>query len=81
MGRLALDIMSKLLNSHNVSSDDFMEQKYKLPEGGMSTIPKPPGHVIIEHMLNDSKLLKKVKACETVVRQYNKSKSIFQLNS
>lgn len=63
MARLALNIMYQLFDSHVMSSEDFTDQQYQLPEGGVVTISKPPGHELLEHMLNDSLLLKKVWSC------------------
>ena len=56
MARLSLEILHQLLSSHVVSPDDFRQGEG--PQG--VALPKPPGHVILEHMLNDSPLLKKV---------------------
>ncbi len=66
MARLSLEILYQLLNSHVISPEDFMEQQYSFPAKSVKdppqvvALPKPPGHVILEHMLNDSSLLKKV---------------------
>ena len=67
MARLSLEILYQLLKAHVISPEDFTEQHYTLPSGAhqkmapVVALPKPPGHIILEHMLNDSALLKKVK--------------------
>ena len=60
VARLCLEVLHQLLLSHVMAPEDFTDQQYQLPEGGVVTLPKPPGHVILQHMLNDSLLLKKV---------------------
>lgn len=60
MARLSLEILYQLVVSHVLTPEDFAPQQYQLQDGGVVTLPKPPGHVILEHMLNDSSLLKKV---------------------
>lgn len=61
MSRLALDILHTLLISHELCAEDFSEeQRVKLPQGDTVQVPRPPGFTILEHMLSDSTLLKKV---------------------
>ncbi len=61
MGRLALDVLHTLLISYELSVEEFSEeQKVKLPQGDSVALPRPPGFTILEHMLSDSSLLKKV---------------------
>lgn len=60
VGRLALHIMHKLLVCHEISAEDFTEHQYKLPQGDIAIVPHLPGHIVLEHMLRDSPLLKKV---------------------
>lgn len=57
---LSLAILHKLLTSHEISPDDFTDQSYELSGGGVVTVPKPPGHTLLIHMMNDSQLLRKV---------------------
>ncbi len=57
---LALEILHKLLLSYEVSPEDFVNQYYDTPEMGGAMVPKQPGHTLLLHMLNDSKLLRKV---------------------
>ncbi len=57
---LALEILHKLLLSYEVSPEDFVSQYYDTPEMGGAMVPKQPGHTLLLHMLNDSKLLRKV---------------------
>ena len=61
VARLALEILKKLLSQHEISLDDF-SQSYDIPGGGRAALPlpKPPGHSLLVHMLNDSHLLRKV---------------------
>ena len=58
---LSLAILHKLLTSHEISPGDFTDQSYELPGGGVGTVPKPPGHTLLIHMMNDSQLLRKVR--------------------
>ena len=60
MASLALGILHKLLLSHEVTAEDFVDQFYNTPEMGGAMVPKQPGHTLLLHMLNDSKLLRKV---------------------
>ena len=67
MARLSLEILHQLLKAHVISPEDFTGQHYTLPSSAhqknpqLVALPKPPGHVILEHILNDSALLKKVR--------------------
>ena len=57
---LSLEVLHKLLSSHEISPDDFTDHSYELPGGGVALLPKPPGHSLLLHMMNDSQLLRKV---------------------
>ncbi|XP_064397234.1 nuclear pore complex protein Nup205-like isoform X2 [Halichondria panicea] len=59
---LALEILHKLLLSYEVSPEDFVNQYYDTPEMGGAMVPKQPGHTLLLHMLNDSKLLRKIRS-------------------
>ena len=59
VARLALEILKKLLDKHEISLDDFGNTSHDLG-GGMSSLPISPGHSLLVHMFNDSHLLKKV---------------------
>ena len=67
MAASVLEILHKLLSSHYVSLEDFAEVPVELPGGeGTATANKPPGHVLMVHMLNDSGMLKMVRFPYTV---------------
>ena len=55
-----MEVIYKLLSSHEVTPDDFVEQMYEASQGRMVPLPSQPGHVILHHLLNDSALLRKV---------------------
>ena len=60
-----MEILCQLVQSHHLSPEDFTPQQFQLADGTQVDLPRPPGHEILEHMLNDSLLLKKV--CAAVV--------------
>lgn len=55
----ALEILCKLMESHEVCVEDFLDQQVETP-GGKSVGYKPPGHTLLLHMLNETGLLKMV---------------------
>ncbi|XP_064596049.1 nuclear pore complex protein Nup205-like [Liolophura sinensis] len=55
----ALEILCKLMESHEVCLEDFLDQQVETP-GGKSVGYKPPGHTLLLHMLNETGLLKMV---------------------
>ncbi|XP_055955132.1 nuclear pore complex protein Nup205 [Patella vulgata] len=55
-----LEIMCKLLHEHEVKEIDFIDQVVEIQGGGAVSTNKPPGHVLLLHMLNDSGLLKMI---------------------
>ena len=73
----ALKILLKLVDQHELSSEDLIEQNYEILQGaagggvvggvggGHATqfikLPKPPGFNILLHLLNDTPLLRKVR--------------------
>ena len=60
VARLALEILKKLLDKHEISLDDFGNTSHDLGGGGVSSFPISTGHSLLVHMFNDSHLLKKV---------------------
>ena len=59
-GSLVLGILYKLLNDHQVSTDDFVDQYVEVQGKGTAPLCKPPGHTILIHMLNESPMFKTV---------------------
>ena len=49
-----------MISSHHVTAEDFVEQSYQLPGGGVVKLPQQPGHALLMHMMNDSILFRKV---------------------
>ena len=58
---LALDVLYKLLSSHEFTEDDFQDSTYQLPNREVATVPKSPGHSLLVHLMNNSQVLRKVK--------------------
>ena len=56
----ALDLFHKLVWQHQVAPEDFLEQMMELQGGGTVMANKPPGHSLLIHLLNDTRLLKMV---------------------
>ena len=63
----ALKVLHKMISSHHVTAEDFVEQSYQLPGGGVVKLPQQPGHALLMHMMNDSILFRKV---ETYTQQH-----------
>ena len=61
----ALEVLYKLLSSHELSPDHFSEQPFALADGTVAMAPQPPGHSLLVHMMNDSRLLRKVTSRDT----------------
>ncbi|ESP04618.1 hypothetical protein LOTGIDRAFT_237278 [Lottia gigantea] len=55
-----LEIMCKLLHEHEVKETDFIETVVERQGGGTVSTNKPPGHLLLLYMLNDSGLLKMI---------------------
>ena len=69
----ALKILLKLVDQHELSNEDLIDEHYEVPVpatvmGGVGgghmaqfvILPKPPGFNILLHLLNDTPLLRKV---------------------
>ena len=52
--------MHKLLSSHDISLEDFVDQQVEIQGEGPGIVQKPPGHTLMIHMLNDTSMLKMV---------------------
>ena len=61
VGASVLGILYKLLSTHQVAPEDFMEQVVEVQGEGATVTNKPPGHSILLHMLNDSPMLRMVR--------------------
>ncbi|XP_078583598.1 nuclear pore complex protein Nup205-like isoform X1 [Branchiostoma floridae x Branchiostoma japonicum] len=55
-----LQVLHKLLQYHEMSPEDFLDQTIEVQGGGTTIANKPPGHTLLIHMLNDSPLLKTI---------------------
>lgn len=55
-----MTVLLKLLETHELTPEDFVEQKYEISKGYFVTLPRQPGFVVLLHLLNDSPLLRKV---------------------
>ena len=62
VGAAVLEILHKLLSSHQVFREDFVDVVVETPGGGQegAVANKPPGHTLLLHMLNDSAMLRMV---------------------
>ena len=59
---LALDVLYKLLSSHEFTEEDFTDITYQIPnrDSEVAILPKSPGHSLLIHLMNASHFLKKV---------------------
>ena len=57
---LALDVLYKLLSSHEFTEDDFQDSTYQLPNREVAIVPKSPGYSLLVHLMNNSQVLRKV---------------------
>ena len=55
-----LAIFHKLLQRHEASREDFLEQLVEVHGEGAALANKPPGHVLMVHMMNNSATLQMV---------------------
>ena len=57
---VVLKIFAKLQRQYDAAIEDFIECTVEIQGGGTTTVNKPPGHVLMIHMMNDSETLKMV---------------------
>lgn len=63
MARLALQVLYKLLGSYEFVESDFVDQFYEVSKDQQLPMAKSPGYTLLEHLMNNSQLLRKVNMC------------------
>ena len=61
VGAMVLEVLHKILVDYEVSADDFIHQTIEIQGEGTTQANKPPGFTLMEHLLNDSSMMKMVK--------------------
>ena len=69
---LVLDILYKLLSSHEFAEEDFTDITYHIPnrDSEVAILPKSPGHSLLLHLMNTSQFLRKVSSPYLFVKTF-----------
>lgn len=60
VGAAVLEIFHKLLSAYEVIGEDFLDKQYEVQGEGILAANKPPGFVLMVHMMSESGMLKMV---------------------
>lgn len=60
VGAAVLEIFHKLLSAYEVIGEDFLDKQYEVQGEGILGANKPPGFVLMVHMMNESGMLKMI---------------------
>ena len=61
VGARVLEVLYKLLRDHESSVEDFLDHAVDVQGDKTVMANKPPGHMLMVHLLNDSPTLKMVR--------------------